>query len=288
MATTEEILERYPQLAGFIDHPEIGQILKDAAAEGMGAQELQGKIYETDWYQRNWADFRKLEVLKSTDPAEYNKQRDQAEYEIKVLLGQLGVSYSGNPELVQRVTDKYLQHGKDEWFLYSHVGRLIKEDPNLIKHQGGQLGSKMTEYRKLAEEYLLPFGDDRLATYALNEWRQLDTREGVEQRMRLEAMKRYGHMEDELKRGLTVRQILQPMTNTVAQTLEMSPDQLDLSDPRWRPLLEHTDQDGNTRTMTTAEADRWARMQPEFAKTKTARDEVYDVSSRIIESMGKI
>lgn len=286
--TVDQILERYPQLAGFINHPELGQMLRDAAAGQWGPEELQGALHKTQWYQTTWADWRRLEVLKTTDPAEYNNQFRQAEYEVKGLMGQLGVDISRNPHMVYALTEKYLQNGKDDWFLFSEVGNMLMKDTSLVAGTG-QLEAKRQQFREFASDMLLDFGDNVYTKHAVNTWRQVDTDEGIKERMRQDAIKRYEHLGDGLKRGLTVRELVSPLTNTVARTLELDPDQIDLLDKKWRNIWNHADPEtGKLRMMTTSEAERFARRQAEFETTKTGRDEGTQLASEILKTMGAV
>lgn len=286
--TVDQILERYPQLAGFIDHPELGVLLRRAAAEGMGPEELQGALHKTEWYQKTWADFRRVEVLKSTDPAEWQAQVEQAGYEIKALMGQLGVDISKNEMLVPLLTENYLRHGKDDWFLFSELGKILIADPSLVAGTG-QLAAKVQSLKDFGADMLLDFDDKVYTKHAINTWRKVDTDEGIKERMRQDAIKRYEHLGDGLKRGLTVRELISPLTNTLARTLEMDGEQVDPTDPRWRQIWNYADpQNGKIRMMTMSEVDRFARHQAEFETTKTARDEGYQLSARILESMGQL
>ncbi len=286
--SVEALLERYPQLAGFVDHPELGQLLRDAAAKGLAPEELQGRLYKTDWYQKTWADWRRLEVLKSTDPAEYHKQFEQAHYEVMTLMGTLGIDIAKNKALVPLLTENYLRHGKDDWFLYNEVGKILIADPRLVGNTG-QLAATRDSVRQWAGDYLLDFNDQVVTKHAINMWRRLDSEEGIKHRMMQDAIKRFGHLEDELKRGLTVREIMSPIVGQVAKTLELNPDTIDLLDKRYFDLHSYLDPEtGKTRTMTLSEADRWARMQTEFDQTKTARDESHQLALRIMQDMGTI
>lgn len=286
--SVDQITQRYPQLAGFINHPELGPMLRQAAAEGWGAEEMQGALHKTQWYQSTWADYRRLEVLKSTDPAEYNNQFRQAEYEVGALMGQLGVDIKRNPHMVYALTEEYLRNGKDDWFLFSRVGDMLIKDPSLVA-QTGQLEAKRQQFREYAADMLLDFGDNVYTKHAVNTWRQVDTDEGIKERMRQDAIKRYEHLGDGLKRGLTVRELISPLTNVLGRTLEMDPEQIDPNDARWRQIWNYVDpQTKEVRMMTTSEVDRFARHQQEFEGTKTARDEAYALSARILESMGQL
>lgn len=283
-----DVLARYPQLGGFLNHPEIGPVLRDAAANGWGAQELQGAIFKTDWYKTTWADFRQLELLKSTDPAEYAKVQQEAQFSISTLLRDLGVDGNRQPDLVRILSNDWLRHGRDDWYLYQRIGDVLERKPELMSERGS-IAAKKAEYRKLAADYMLDYGEGTLTKLAVNEWMNRDKRETIENRFRQEAIKRYAHLEDMLTRGLSVRQAMQPQTTAVARVLEMNPEAIDLTQPRWRVLMEMKDpNDGKLRAMTTSEADRWARNQEEFKYTKNARDEVYDVSMQILQAMGSL
>lgn len=284
----DQILERYPQLAGFIDHPELGAMLRRAASEGWGPEEMQGALHKTEWYQRTWADHRRLEVLKSTDPAEYNNQFRQAEYEVGALMGQLGVDIKRNPHMVYALTEDYLRNGKDDWYLFSSVGKMLMKDTSLVASTG-QLESKRQQFREFAADMLLDFNDNVYTKHAVNTWRKVDTDEGIQERMRQDAIKRYEHLGDGLKRGLTVRELVSPLTNTLARTLELDPEQIDLMDRRWKNIWNHVDPEtGKTRMMTTTEVERFARRQAEFDQTKVARDEGTQLASEILKTMGEV
>lgn len=284
----DQILERYPQLAGFIDHPELGAMLRRAASEGWGPEEMQGALHKTEWYQRTWADHRRLEVLKSTDPAEYNNQFRQAEYEVGALMGQLGVDIKRNPHMVYALTEDYLRNGKDDWYLFSSVGKMLMKDTSLVASTG-QLESKRQQFREFAADMLLDFNDNVYTKHAVNTWRKVDTDEGIQERMRQDAIKRYEHLGDGLKRGLTVRELVSPLTNTLARTLELDPEQIDLMDRRWKNIWNHVDPEtGKTRMMTTTEVERFARRQTEFDQTKVARDEGTQLASEILKTMGEV
>jgi hypothetical protein len=172
--------------------------------------------------------------------------------------------------------------------LFSRLGKELMENPDLVSGNG-QLAAKMQEYRTLASDYLLEYDDGVYTRMAINEWMQADSREGIQERFRQQAKKRYSHLGDLLDQGITVKQAMLPMTNAVARTLEMSPDQVNLNEARWRELVEFDDPDsGKRRTMTTSEAERWARRQDEFQYTAMAREETYSMATALLETMGAI
>lgn len=288
MATLEEITERYPQFAAFFHHPELGPLLQQATDEGLGAVELQGRLHQTQWWNKTWADWRQLEVLRGTDPAEYRQREVQAKYELESVFKNLGIDPKKHPDLVNQTTAKWLQRGKDDWFLYAEIGSLLRKDHSLLS-SGGALGARVAAYKAKAADYLLDYDDTALTNMAIGEWQQRDSEEAIENRMRQQAIRQYAHLQDELERGMTVRQLASPLLNAVAKTLEINPEDIDLNSEKYRQLIDYVDSDsGKRRMMTTSEADRYARRQESFQYTKTARDEAHAMALELMQSMGAI
>lgn len=288
MATPEEIAQRYPQFAAFYNHPELGALLQEAVDNGYDAVTLQGKLHNTAWWQENWSDARQLEVLKATDPAEFWARHGQTTYEVQALLRQLGVDNTRWPSLAGDLANEWLKRGKDDWFLFSELGNILAKNPSMVGNFG-DLAARKAKYQQYASEMLLDYSDAALTSMAIANWRNMDSDDAIQNRLRVEAMRRFGHLQDELERGLTVRQIASPMVNAVARTLEMNPDEIDLNDPTWRQLIDFKDQDtGKQRSMTTTEAERMARKQTAFETTKLARDEAHGMALKVMENMGAI
>lgn len=289
MATDAEILERYPQLSGFLNHPELGPLLRKAADEGWDTQRLQGGVYDTQWFKSNWANSRQLELLKSTDPAEWQVRTDEAKFNVRSLLSRLGIAWGQHsPGMLDELTTEWMRRGQDDWYLFSEISRRVRDNPALVSGSGS-IAAKVSEYREMAANYLLQYDDDALTSMAMREWAQQEDAQAIEQQFRAQAIKRYAHLAEQLERGMTVRQIMQPMVNTVAQTLEMSADQIDLNQGRWQAIVNYQDpNDNKTRTMSISEAERFARQQKEFEFTQTARDESYTMAHDLIREMGAI
>src|SRR5690242_1146354 len=67
--TRAKIAADYGYVGAILDNPEVGQVLRTAAAQGWTKERLQGAIFNTNWWRNTSASQRAWEVLKSTDPA---------------------------------------------------------------------------------------------------------------------------------------------------------------------------------------------------------------------------
>ena len=88
-----------------------------------------------------------------------------------------------------------------------------------------------------------------------------------------------------LDRGVTVADYTNPYKETIARALELNPDEVDLSDMRWRKVIDQIDpQTGAHTAMSLSDAERYARSQPEWKKTQAAKDQ----ASSMILNLGKL
>lgn len=284
----EDTVDEYPQLAGIIDHPDLGPILQEAAENGWDADKLFAAVFETDFYQKQFSNQRQLSILKKTDPAEYARRWDGAEAQMSTLMSELGIPPKDRPWILKHMTTTYLNHGGDDWVVFDQLKKLMRKDPNIIG-SGGSLAAKQQSYQEIAHDYLVSMSDEVAKRHAVNIWSREDSEEAFENRIRQQAIKRFATLEDELKRGLTVRQALDPQLQAVAQMLEMDANDIDLNHGRWSHIWDYRDPEtGKARTMTITEAQRYARQQEEWQNTDNARDEAAKLSLRLVESMGKI
>lgn len=286
MATPAEIIERYPQFAAFISHPDLGPLLIRAAEEGMTEIELQGELHKTTWWQTTWADKRQLEVLKATDPAEYKHRQEQTRWEVRTLLSQLGVRDPNN-EISNWWAEAWMQNGKDDQSLVRGLEHLLSTKRGDLITDDGLLGARAQEFRQMAAEQAVTFDDWTMYKWALREWSRADSAEAIQERIRQRAAETYTHLAAEIQAGASVRSLASPLVNTIAKTLEIAPEEIDLTDPKYQQLVNLRDDKG-PRMMTALEAEHYARQDERFQYTRGARDEAFTLAEGVLRTMGAI
>src|SRR5690606_2004072 len=97
----------YGMGAAWLDHPEVGPILKRAAAEGWSKDRLEGALSATDWWVQTTQSKRQWDALKSSDPNEAESRIGQRIAVLEDIAQELGLRLS--PEQVRLVAENSLQ-----------------------------------------------------------------------------------------------------------------------------------------------------------------------------------
>lgn len=278
----EEIKKRFPTMAFYLDHPEIGPILRDALAQNMTPDQLWGRLIETNWWKERSASARQWESLVNTDPGEANRQRGRRRLEIQQAAQRFGIVLTD-----QQLTDIVEQSlawswNENEWMQV--LGAAARNQPAATH---GQLGDSATTLRNIARNYLIPINEKDIREWAILIMEGSQTEASFEQWVRGQSKARFTWLADEIDRGIAPAQYFAPIRETVSRLLEINIDDIDLTDPQWSELTEFVDDNGNRRGMTLAEARQWARNRPEWARTDNARQDAANMVNQLGTIFGK-
>ena len=149
-------------------------------------------------------------------------------------------------------------------FAYNGPLKTITGDP----FGGGTLSDYYAKVMQYAHNYMVSVSPTTAAQWAIGmSTGQMDTT-AVEGNMIKLAQGKFPTLANEIASGITPSQYFDPITQDIARTLEIPPDEIDYTQPKWAQVLQYKDPtSGQVRPMTDAEAMNWARQQPEFQKT---------------------
>lgn len=284
----QTIRDRYPQLSWMLDDPELKGILTLAAAAGWDSSRLQGALYNTNWWQTHSATARQWTQLLNQDPAAARQRIIQESTSIIGLARQWGMDLSDNQAF--EISVNKIQFGWDEAQLHKVLGRemrAIVKDPH--RQLTGMARSRVDAYKALGAQYLLPISDRQGAEYAIREFEGSSTEEGIVASYVKQAKARFGYLADELDRGVTVADYFEPVRQSVAQRLEVSPEDINLLQGKWSKIADYTDPNtGKVRGMSITEAENYARRQKEWQTTANAHEEGAALVNRITETFGQV
>lgn len=106
----QKVRELYPMLVAYLDHPEIGPILRQAGREGWTSSRLEGAVHGTNWWQSQDDVFRKVSHLKENNPGEFQRQLDRKLFDLYNLsVTELGFGIS--PNELRPIAEQALMHG---------------------------------------------------------------------------------------------------------------------------------------------------------------------------------
>lgn len=129
------------------------------------------------------------------------------------------------------------------------------------------------QIKQMGQQFMVPLSDATAQDYALKIAKgELDVN-GVQSVLQAQATARFSWMGDLIKQGVKPIDYLNPIRDTIANTLELDPNAVNLNDPNYAQYLEKSDpKTGLTRAVTLTEAQAMARQDPRWAGTQNARD----------------
>lgn len=279
------IAEHYGFMAGFLQIPEIKRVLLAASnpEKPWSAAKLQGAIYKTGWWKKTAEVTRQWIALQSTDPATAKRTLDSTKSQIRKMASQQGVPVA-DAQLTAWATNVH-KFGWTPDQVQAAVGHQFKYNPQ--KALSGQSALTVDALKAKAGEYLIPISD---AT--INKWGQQVLAGEVdlaafESYAKGQAKSRWPGLAEAIDRGVTVEQYTDTYRQTIAQELEIDPDTVNLMDAKWSKVIDSVDpKTGGHVAMSLADTQAYVRKQPEWWRTKGAKEQEAGVASYLAKTFG--
>lgn len=281
------IRSNYGYMSGFLNIPEVRDVLFSAAREGWSADRLKGALSRTGWWQTTAEQTRLWEQLRSEDPAEAQRRVDLAMGSISDKAKSYGITLT--QEQLATMAGDSARFGWTEDEVIDALMRNVRWGAG-GNVQAGQLTASIDQMRALGGQYLMKLSDQTAQNYATRVARGEMTQEGVTSILKQQAKARFGYMADLIDQGVTVEDYFSPIRDVVASTLELGADQIDLTDPKWLRLIEVRDANGQIRAATMNEAQLAARRHNggrDFMRTKQASELMAGIALGVRAGFGR-
>lgn len=277
-----EIDERFGAFSWLMKDPEVGPLLREGFAGGISWAEFQSRLQQTNWWRTHSESQRKWDAMYSTDPAEAARQVNQRRGDMLRLAGTYGVNLTR--ERASLLAFQSLRFGWRE----EDVQRAILAEQKYQKRQTGMIGSTQTQIKQIAAEFGINAPDERAFKFAKQILSGEQTLEGLRERYRNQARALFPAFRDQIDNGATVADIAAPYVDQASRLLELSPEQIDLTDPKFQRALTHRRQDGKAEAMSLGD---WSEllMKDErygWEKTNNARDAAYGMVRQLATRFG--
>lgn len=287
LLTPEVIAAEFGWAAAFLEDPEIGPLLRQAAdpKNRWTAAKLETEVKKTNWWkssdnaQRAWA------KLVAQGDQEANKRVQDKSEEIREIATSFGGMLSDTQ--LTDVSTNALRYGLTGNQIVRMVANelLRGTDPSQILRTGitGQ------SVRQIARSMALPMSDT-----ALDEWsRKIATGVSLigdfENYAREQARGLYGSLAKDIDRGITVETLASPYREFASRLLGLAPESIDFADPKWNVALNHGDEQGR-RAMTLREWGDTLRQDERYGYqfTDEAINKAYDITGLIGRAFGRV
>lgn len=281
------IQENYGFMAGFLQIPEIKNILLKASVPGKewSPAKLQGAVYKTSWWKKTAAVTRSWIALQSTDPATAKRTLDATKTQIRQAAQQSGIAVTD-----AQVNTWALNVNKFGWTpeqVQSGIGAQFKYNPD--KAAQGQAGLTVDKLKEMSSAYLVPVSDATLQKWARNVVGGDVDLAAFETYAKEQAKSLFPSLSAAIDAGVTVNDYVDPYREQAAKVLEINPDEVDFMDPKWRKAVDQVDPKTGQRTALSL-ADWTTTMRTDsqygYDKTKGARAEAASLTSKLGEMFG--
>jgi len=274
--------QKYGYLAGFLNHPEIGPILRKAATQGWGEMELYGAVTQTKFWQETSAAQRTWWQLTNEDPAEARRLVDQTAANIQNRARALGLPMDSGA--IASLATTATANG---WTDAQTVDQIMQQ-VNWATLESGDLTAMRDDVKAVAGDYLVGVSDETAQNYAQRIASGELSMEGVKSAMLKQAKARFGWMAEQLDQGMTVKDYFRPTRDVIANELGVPAEEVDLMSSQYLSLVEKRDEKtGQMRAATLDEAMLAARRDPRFANTQKAKEMTTGLMDMVTNMFGR-
>lgn len=280
----QEFAEDYGYQLQFLkSDKELYGIFQKAVAGKWDATRFVAAVKASKWFKTHGEAYRQNLALKTTDPATW-KQRTGAQSAVVGDMARSMGAVLSSKDLTKIVEDSILFGWNDQQIRNTLVGKI----------KAGSMTGEAAETRAALQQTAYRNGFNLPASSLDYFVKQIaagnDTLEAVQQRYR----EAYGAklapgFEKEIKSGMDLYDIASPYMQTMAQTLELNPSDIDLFDPTIRKALgTSTDKDGKPGSTPLWQFEQELRRDGRFMKTKQAQDQTMAVGHKVLQDMGLV
>ena len=280
------VREKYPEYSFLLNDPQIREILMEAAdpARGLDDTTLLSRIRATDWYQKNAQSARQWETLVNTDPATAADRVDKALLELRRRATQMGVT--ATDEELRALAERSLKYGYGEIELTQELADLMLGDA-----PAGATYSTLTQMRAMAKSYMVNVSEDELLRWAqgiVSGDAVIDDFQKSLTEMARAKFNGNAQMVGMIDAGMSPESFFADHKAMLAREWDLTPQQIDLLDPKWAGVLQTKDDKGVLRPMDLNEARKYARSQEGWDKTSVGRETTSNSILELLSKFGEI
>lgn len=152
-----------------------------------------------------------------------------------------------------------------------------------------QIDERTANVKRAADDYFVPMADVTAREWSKKVLSGEIPEEAFNSYLREQAKSIMPPLAGAIDRGITPSVYADPYRQVAAQTLEINPNEINFTDPRWQRALMQVDKDGNRTSMSLADWQTTLRSDPAygFDNTQQARREAAMFAVKLQETFGK-
>lgn len=262
----------------------LWKLFQDAIKGNYQPAKFVAELKKTSWYKKNGESARKALALKYTDPQTWRERVRVIFNEIQTMAGTMGVR--ANWQTFWDMAEDAFTFGWSNSMLKQHLAKYL--DVTKSGAYGGEAGEAEAQLEQFAYNMGIKLDPGTLKGWLrgiANGSRTLQDYKGYIQKMAISA---FPGLADQIKAGMTIKDIADPYTQSMARILEINPEAIKLDDNTLKGALSKVGADGKPSTMPLWEFENQLRKDPRWMATNNARTSLNSTGHDILKQFGLV
>jgi len=247
-----------------------------------GREKFIAELRKTSWYKKHSESYRQTEALKYTDPETWRARVRTIYSNITQLAGTMGLRL--NWKTMWDMAEDALSFGWDNAKLRTQLTKYLKPGQGGYYGEAGEAEDQLRQY---AFQMGIKIDEGSLGGWLkgiLNGTRTVEDYKGWLQQQAISA---FPTLKDQIKGGMSVRDIASPYMEAMGRILEIDSQALDLYDPSIRSALTNVSQEsGKAELKPLWQFENELKKDPRWLKTNNAREGINSTARQVLQDFG--
>lgn len=282
----EEMSANYGLSWAFLNSDKsLKDLFDKAVKENWSSDKFQAAFKNTEFYKTNSESMRKALEMKAADPATWSATIDANKAKIRAMAVELGAAIPD--DALAKLSEDYTMLAMTDERLQQVLGGYVD-----YLDGSGTLSGRAGMYEQTMRKYAADMGVDvnqqSIKNYAQLMIKGMSTEEDFQNFIKDQAVSSFPAYEEQIKSGMTVKDIANPYVQMMASNLEMNPNMITMKDPTVMQALNKLGEDGKPVGQTMTEFANTLRGDPRWKQTQQAQDLVMTTGESILKNWGLI
>jgi hypothetical protein len=267
--------------------PDVQAVFAKAVQSAQGGTPLdpaaiQGDLMQTNWFRTQSDSEKNLVWATITNPAEVQQEMNNQALKVLQMASQMGVHIS--LATAASLTHSFIAQGWDDQKLQLELSQ--QQNARGYAYSPGTILTAEDQVHQTAQNYGI-----NISNATAQQWGQQiaggqKDQAAFEDYAKYQGMLNHPYWATQIENGATVKQLSDPWIQQAAQTLEVSPDSINLTDPKWNFTTK--DAKGNTTPMPVAAWNEHLMTDPRYGwdQTQNAKTAAYQMTDQLQQAFG--
>lgn len=264
--------------------PEIAELFQEAVKNGWTPERFDAAVKNSDWYSSVGGEYaRKAWFAKTMGGPDWDDQLTQARDTMQRTATQMGVTLS--PEELEVFAERYITEG---WFEPSRQGLMSDALASKVAaDEGGNIAVR-DQLAALARNNGVKVSDQWYDEVVQSIARGEATQADYEMYLREQAASKFPLYSDKIKSGVSVKALVSPYTQRMAEMFDIDEQTIELSDPYISSVLGSMDENGNPKPVNFTDFETSLRQDPRWLQSEQGSKAFMDLAEKMAKDWGFI